>query len=208
MKHLTDQELMEIVQAGDISPGAEIYDRYSDRIYNFARGLLRNDALAAEATQETFLKVLKHANTFRARAGSSVSTWMFTIARNCCLDHLRRPENKQPKESDDALLDAPSIHDGPDRQVEQDWHASLVDEALGSLGHEVREAILLFRYREMSHAEIARVVGCSVGAAKARVFRGMELMRRYLTRKARFEPAVGTKKVTTPAATPVEDTNV
>ena len=207
MKHLTDQELMSIVQAGDPSPAAEIYDRYSEGIYNFVRGLLRNDNLAADTTQEVFLRMLKHASLYRG--GSTLPAWLYTIARNCCLDRFRRPENKHPTELEDVLLDAPSeIYESPERQVEQDWHARLVDEALGSLGHDVREAILLFRYREMSHADIAKVVGCSVTAVKARIFRGMELMRRYLTRKSRFKPAVAAEEAVTPAATPVEDPNV
>lgn len=55
MKHLSDQELMRIVQAGDFSPASEIYDRYSGRIYNFALRFLRNSEAAEDATQEVFV---------------------------------------------------------------------------------------------------------------------------------------------------------
>jgi len=62
MKHLSDQELMRIVQAGDFSPASEIYDRYSARSYNFAFRFLRNSDAAEDAVQEVFVKMLKHAN--------------------------------------------------------------------------------------------------------------------------------------------------
>src|SRR5437763_14764962 len=105
MKHLSDQELMSIVQAGDFSPASEIYDRYSSRIYNFAYRFLRNSEAAEDATQEVFVKMLKHANQFNGEA--KLSTWLFSIAANWCRDYLRKADNK-PKDSDDVLLMRPS----------------------------------------------------------------------------------------------------
>src|SRR5919109_3665834 len=100
MKHLSDQELMRIVQAGDFSPASEIYDRYSARIYNFTYRFLRNSEAAEDATQEVFVKMLKHANQFNGEA--KLSTWLFSIAANWCRDYLRKGDNK-PKDSDDVL---------------------------------------------------------------------------------------------------------
>ena len=109
MKHLSDQELMRIVQAGDVSPAAEIYDRYSSRIYNFAYRFLRNSEAAEDATQEVFVKMLKHANQFHGDA--KLSTWLFSITANWCRDYLRKADNKA-KESDDVLVTLP-VGDGP-----------------------------------------------------------------------------------------------
>jgi RNA polymerase sigma-70 factor, ECF subfamily len=80
MKHLSDQELMRIVQAGDYSPASEIYDRYSGRIYNFAFRFLKNSEAAEDAVQEVFVKMLKHANQFHGDA--KLSTWLFSITAN------------------------------------------------------------------------------------------------------------------------------
>ena len=77
MKHLSDQELMRIVQAGDFSPASEIYDRYSGRIYNFALRFLRNAEAAEDATQEVFVKMMRHANQFQGDA--KLSTWLFSL---------------------------------------------------------------------------------------------------------------------------------
>src|SRR6266516_7272482 len=105
MKHLSDQELMRLVQAGDFSPASEIYDRYSSRIYNFTYRFLRNSEAAEDATQEVFVKMLKHANQFNGEA--KLSTWLFSIAANWCRDYLRKGDNK-PKDSDEVLLTLPA----------------------------------------------------------------------------------------------------
>src|SRR5687767_6410083 len=178
MKHLSDQDLMRIVQAGDYSPASEIYDRYSGRIYNFAFRFLRNAEAAEDAVQEVFVKMLKHANQFHGDA--KLSTWLFSITANWCRDYLRKADNKA-KESDDVLvtLPAPTEH-SPDRTLEQRENEKLVRRALESLTAEQREAILLSRYHGLSYAEIAQIAGCSEGAVKTRVFRAMETLKKSL----------------------------
>ena len=183
MKHLSDQELMSIVQAGDYSPASEIYDRYSGRIYNFAFRFLKNTEAAEDATQEVFVKMLRHANQFHGDA--KLSTWLFSITANWCRDYLRKADNK-PKESDDVLVTLPGSSDlAPDRTLEQRENELLVRRALASLTPEQREAILLSRYQGLSYSEIAQIAGCSEGAVKTRVFRAMETLKKTLAGEAR-----------------------
>jgi len=178
MKHLSDQELMRIVQAGDFAPATEIYDRYSSRIYNFAYRFLRNSEAAEDATQEVFVKMLKHANQFHGDA--KLSTWLFSITANWCRDYLRKSDNKT-KESDDVLIQIPAPAElAPDRNLERRQNEERVQRALGALTPEQREAILLSRYQGLSYAEIAQISGCSEGAVKTRVFRAMETLKKAL----------------------------
>src|SRR6266699_1921836 len=183
MKHLSDQELMRLVQAGDFSPASEIYDRYSSRIYNFAYRFLRNSEAAEDATQEVFVKMLKHANQFHGDA--KLSTWLFSITANWCRDYLRKADNKA-KESDDVLVTLPaSGENSPDRNLEQKENEQRIRKALAALPPEQREAILLSRYQGLSYAEIAQISGCSEGAVKTRVFRAMETLKKALTGETR-----------------------
>ena len=183
MKHLNDQELMRIVQAGDMSPATEIYDRYSTRIYNFAYRFLRNSEAAEDATQEVFVKMLKHANQFHGDA--KLSTWLFSITANWCRDYLRKSDNKA-KEAEEVLLSLPASAElAPDRNLERREDEQRVQRALGALTPEQREAILLSRYQGLSYAEIAQISGCSEGAVKTRVFRAMETLKKALTGDAR-----------------------
>ena len=183
MKHLNDQELMRIVQAGDMSPATEIYDRYSTRIYNFAYRFLRNSEAAEDATQEVFVKMLKHANQFHGDA--KLSTWLFSITANWCRDYLRKSDNKA-KEAEDVLISLPAPAElAPDRNLERREDELRVQRALGALTPEQREAILLSRYQGLSYAEIAQISGCSEGAVKTRVFRAMETLKKALLGEAR-----------------------
>ncbi|HVR41297.1 MAG TPA: RNA polymerase sigma factor [Thermoanaerobaculia bacterium] len=183
MKHLSDQELMRIVQAGDYSPASEIYDRYSGRIYNFAFRFLKNAEAAEDATQEVFVKMLRHANQFHGDA--KLSTWLFSITANWCRDYLRKADNKT-KESDDVLVTLPAPTDqSPERNLERREDEKRVQRALQSLTSEQREAILLSRYQGLSYAEIAQIAGCSEGAVKTRVFRAMETLKKALTGESR-----------------------
>lgn len=182
MKSLSDQELMRIVQAGDFSPASEIYDRYSSRIYNFAYRFLRNSEAAEDATQEVFVKMLKHASQFHGDA--KLSTWLFSIAANWCRDYLRKADNKA-KEAEEVLLSIPAPRElAPDRNLERRQDEERVRAALAKLTPEQREAILLSRYQGLSYAEIAQISGCSEGAVKTRVFRAMETLKKALAGEA------------------------
>jgi len=183
MKHLSDQELMRIVQAGDLSPASEIYDRYSGRIYNFALRFLKNSEAAEDATQEVFVKMIRHASQFQGDA--KLSTWLFSITANWCRDYLRKADNKS-KESDDVLVTLPApLENSPDRNLEKRENEARIQRALKALTPEQREAILLSRYQGLSYAEIAQISGCSEGAVKTRVFRAMETLKKALLGEAR-----------------------
>jgi RNA polymerase sigma factor (sigma-70 family) len=183
MKHLSDQELMKLVQAGDFSPASEIYDRYSARIYNFAFRFLKNSEAAEDATQEVFVKMLKHANQFHGDA--KLSTWLFSITANWCRDYLRKADNRT-KETEEVLISLPaSSEDRPDRKLETRENELRIQKALQVLTPEQREAILLSRYQGLSYAEIAQIAGCSEGAVKTRVFRAMETLKRALSAETR-----------------------
>src|SRR5205085_5334040 len=179
MKHLSDQELMRLVQASDSSPASEIYDRYSSRIYNFAYRFLKSSEAAEDATQEVFVKMLKHANQFHGDA--KLSTWLFSITANWCRDYLRKADNKA-KEAEEVLYTLPASSEyAPDRNLERRQDQQRIQKARSALTPEQREAILLSRYQGLSYAEIAQISGCSEGAVKTRVFRAMETLKKALT---------------------------
>jgi RNA polymerase sigma-70 factor (ECF subfamily) len=180
MKHLSDQELMEIVQGGDLSPASEIYDRYSTRIYNFVHRATGNRELAEDITQEVFLKVMSRAHQFHG--GARLATWILAIAANSCRDYWRKREHKYKKEDDDVLetLPAPA-----GRSLEQVLDgravAKRVHEALGQLRDDHRQIILLARFDECTYVEIAEILGCSASAVKLRLFRAMQLLKKVLS---------------------------
>ena len=185
MMHLSDQDLMKVVQSGDFSPASVLFDRYSGRIYNFAYRFLRSPEAAEDATQEVFVKMLKNAGQFNGEA--KLSTWLFSITANLCRDHLRKADNKV-KEREETLVTLPASADtSPDHRLEIREKEKRVQGALMMLTEEQREAILLSRYQGLSYAEIAQIAGCSEGAVKTRVFRAMEALKKILLDEGRGE---------------------
>lgn len=177
MNGLSDQELMHRIQQGDYAPAGELFDRYGKRIYNFALRFLRNPEAAEDATQDVFVKMINNAHQFKG--GAKLSTWLFSITANHCRDYLRKADNK-PKESDEVLATIPG--DGVSAQEEMELREDQirVRAALRELTPEQREVVLLSRYQGLAYSEVARIVGCSEGAVKTRVFRAMETLKKVL----------------------------
>jgi RNA polymerase sigma-70 factor (ECF subfamily) len=180
LKRLTDQELMDLVQAGDFSPASEIYDRYSRRIYNHAYGFVLSRETAEDITQEVFIKMIKSAAQFRA--GAKLVAWLLAITANCCRDYLRKARTTPTTRGEEIPkgLAAPDEH-SPERHVERNEAGKRIQQALSLLKSDQRETILLLRYQELTYAEIALILGCSEGAVKSRVFRAMEALKNVLT---------------------------
>jgi RNA polymerase sigma-70 factor, ECF subfamily len=182
-----DAALMLRVKRGDTAAFAELVDKYKQPVMNVAYRMLRDATEAEDLAQNVFIQVHKSAD--RYRVSSKFSTWLFTIARNLCLNEIRR-RSRHPATSLDAPH--PDQADQPLHQFEDLKTASPPDsllhgeldrkigEALAALPDNQRLAILLCRQDELSYEEIARVLGCSVSATKSLIHRGRETLKQKL----------------------------
>ncbi len=183
----TDAALMLRVKQGDGAAFAELVDKYKQPVMNFAWRMLRDATEAEDLAQNVFLQVHKSAHRYKVSA--RFSTWLFTIARNLCLNEIRR-RSRHPADSMDA--GGPEGDDQPARQFEDGrtflpadalLHRELeqkIEQALTDLPEIQRTAIILCRKQEMSYEEIAVVVGCSVSATKSLIHRGRETLKQKL----------------------------
>jgi RNA polymerase sigma factor (sigma-70 family) len=171
-----DDALMARFCAGDDRAFEALHARYARPIHAFVRRMVDDQALADDLLQTTFLTVV------RARAryirGTSVRAWMFAIAANAARDSLRRTRVRRARsvvgteEPAPADLEQPALPDPP--------AARAVQQALGALSAEQREAVLLHKVHGLSFSEIAETLGISSGAAKVRAHRGYEHLRALL----------------------------
>lgn len=181
-----DATLMLRVQRGDLRAFEAIVDRYKQAVANLIHRMLGDPTEAEDLTQTVFVQVYRSASRYRVSA--KFTTWLFTIARNLCLNELRR-RSRHPAESLDA---AASEQDEPARQVADLATAGPVDavlhgelaakiqEALLALPENQRVAILLWRDEELAYEDIAEVLGCSLTAVKSLIHRARETLRRRL----------------------------
>ena len=182
-----DAALMLLVKQGDHSAFAQLVDRYKKPVMNLAFRMLRDLTEAEDLAQNVFLQV--HRSAARYEVSSKFSTWLFTIARNLCLNEIRR-RSRHPAES----MDAPHFEqeDQPRQQFEdkktfsppdtvlQGELEQKVEESLAGLPENQRMAILLCRQNELSYEEIAKVLGCSLSATKSLIHRGRETLKQKL----------------------------
>jgi RNA polymerase sigma-70 factor (ECF subfamily) len=182
-----DAALMLRVKRGDREAFTGLVEKYKQPVMNFVFRSLRDENEAEDVAQQVFLQVYKSRARYERTA--KFSTWLFTIARNLCLNELRR-RSRHPAES---LEESHAEHeDQPARQYEDKknnlptenvLHGELVGkikEALAGLPEIQRTAILLCRQDELSYEEIAKVLGCSLSATKSVIHRGRETLKEKL----------------------------
>jgi RNA polymerase sigma-70 factor (ECF subfamily) len=182
-----DAALMLRVKQGDCTAFAELVDKYKQPVMNLVYRMLRDMTEAEDLAQNVFVQVYKAAD--RYQVNSKFSTWLFTIARNFCLNEIRR-RSRHPTES----LDLPHpeqedqlLHQFEDKKTfsppESLLHGELeekIQEAVAELPENQRLAILLCRQNELSYEDIAKVIGCSVSATKSLIHRGRETLKQKL----------------------------
>ena len=182
-----DAALMLRVKQGDTGAFVELVDKYKQPVMNVAYRMLRDATEAEDLAQNVFVQV--HKSAHRYQVSSKFSTWLFTIARNLCLNEIRR-RSRHPASSLDAPH--PDQEDQPFQQFEDRrtalppetlLHGELEEKialALAELPENQRLAIVLCRQDELSYEEIAKVLGCSVSATKSLIHRGRETLKREL----------------------------
>jgi RNA polymerase sigma-70 factor (ECF subfamily) len=178
-----DRTLLERIRRGDTEGAAELFERYGPALLRFSDRLLSDRATAEEVTQEVFVKVISRAHQYDGRA--EVASWLFAIAANACRDRRRRDRRATiiPLE---GVPEPAARGEGVERRLMDREKREAVRGALALLSEEQREALVLARYHGLPYAEIASVLGISVGAVKTRIFRAVE------TLKSRFSEGEAT----------------
>ena len=176
-----DRQLLERLRRGDTEGAAELFERYAPALLRFAGRLLSDRGLAEEVTQEVFVKVIARAHQYDGRA--EVASWLFAIAANACRDRRRR-DRRAPVVPMEALPEPVAREEGVERVLIDRQRRDAVRGALAALSEEQREALVLARYHGMPYAEIASVLGISVGAVKTRIFRAIETLKSHFSEGA------------------------
>ena len=164
MSSTTDEALMRRLAAGEGEALDLLFRRHHERVHALCARLTHDAAAADDLVQETFLRVLRYARSFRQQA--RFTTWLYRIARNLCHDHALRMTRQEPEQ--DAQVEP----------VQRDGRLDSLELALRELPETLREALVLSRFHDLPYAELAVVLGCSPGAARVRVHRALNELRK------------------------------
>lgn len=175
-----DAERMVRFQQGDRAAFEVLFEKYHPPLLRFAYRFLINQADAEEVVQETFLQVYQAAPNYQPLA--RFSTWLYTIAKNRCLNRLRAGGDESFGEDlfPEGIEIIPSGDPPPDRELERREISHLVQRAIGELPPSLRLPLILRRYEELSYEEIAEIAGCTVTAVKLRLHRAKLLLAKEL----------------------------
>ena len=188
-----DTRLMTAFKKGDVKAFELLLARHKKPVFNFCLRMVADRSAAEDALQEVFIKVVKSAKSWERQA--KFTTWLYTIARNHCIDALRKASYRKTASLDQSLNgsedDGATLGDrvrdeegiSPDRGAESERLRPKLEKALASLPEEQREVFVMREYAGMPFKDIASVVGVPENTVKSRMRYALEHLRAHLKKQ-------------------------
>jgi RNA polymerase sigma-70 factor (ECF subfamily) len=187
-----DVELVRLAQANDARAFEALVVKYQRRIARHVARYLKSAADVEDAVQETFIRAYRGLAAFRGE--SAFYTWLYRIAANVAIRHLKRQPphvllgDDAPEERTDAFQPGITDSEQPERTLIAAQIADTVQRALSKLQPDLAEALLLYEVESKPYAEIATMLGIPIGTVRTRIFRAREFIAR------RLEPVLGPQR--------------
>jgi RNA polymerase sigma factor (sigma-70 family) len=170
---------------GEEAAFAEILARYRGPIYNLCYRMSRNPEDARDLAQEVFIKVFRLLDRFDEEY--AFSSWLFRIASNHCIDHLRRNRMRflsldgvAGPDGEEFELQLPDEGPGPDTVLERSEAVAKLEEVIADLPPHYKAITLLRHQQQLSYEEIAEVLQLPLGTVKARIHRARAQIQQML----------------------------
>ena len=183
----SDMEVVRRVQAGDVAAFDRLILKYRERVYGIVYNMTSNREDAADLTQDAFIKAFQSIQRFGGQ--SSFFTWLYRIAINSTLSHLRKSRLRsffslESVNSDEPvskeIIDALTDKTGVDRDTFVRELQEKLNDAMHKLSIKHRTVVTLFEIDGLSHQEIAEVMNCSVGTVRSRLHYAKQLLQAEL----------------------------
>jgi RNA polymerase sigma-70 factor (ECF subfamily) len=174
----SEHSLVERLKRREEEAFQELVETYKQRVFFIALRIVRDEDLAADVAQEVFVKVYRSIDKFQGR--SSLYTWIYRIAVNLAINRSKRDRFKRMVSLSDLPRPRGSKMPGPLEELEDKELRERIDEAIKSLPEKQRAVFILKYFENMTHQEIARIMDCSEGTAKANYFHAIRKLRKRL----------------------------
>ena len=181
-----DLRLVRQIQAGEVAAFDTLVQKYRERIYGVVYNLTSNREDAADLTQETFIKAFQAIARFQGT--SSFFSWLYRIAINATLSHLRRHklrrffslEKMVEEDHSTEVIQSMAVAPDSDKQALVKDLQEILNEAFQKLSFKHRTVVTLFEIDQLSHQEIAEIMDCSVGTVRSRLHYAKQQLQSYL----------------------------
>lgn len=182
-----DREMVERVLAGDDTAFRGLVEKYQERLYQMAYGVLRNREDARDVTQDAFIKAYRSLSSFRRE--SSFYTWLYRIGMNLSIDLTRKRKRREAgglREDVATRDDEGAIHeihhqDSPRRVIERRQLYDQIMDAMDQLPEDQKQVILLRELEGMSYREIAEVMDVAEGTIMSRLYYARKKLQQLLS---------------------------
>jgi RNA polymerase sigma-70 factor (ECF subfamily) len=180
LRGLADEDIMQLVQAGDARAFEVIYDRHGGAAFSLAYRMIGNRSTAEEVVQEAMVSIWRSGARYERTRGS-VRTWVLGIVHHRAIDNLRRSSvHTRRRASDEGIEERFEAPDRTDAEAVRREESRVVRAALQMLPEEQCRVIELAYYGGFTHTEIAGMLDTPVGTVKGRMRLGLEKMRTRL----------------------------
>lgn len=182
----SDWTVIQRVQAGSVADFDSLIRKYRERVYAIVYNMTSNREDAADLTQDAFIKAFQSIHRFQGQ--SSFFTWLYRIAVNGTLSHLRKNklrtffsfEKIHDEEKGSEVISQLTDKTGGDRELFVKELQEKLNEAMQKLSIKHRTVVTLFEIDGLSHEEIAEVMDCSVGTVRSRLHYAKQLLQSEL----------------------------
>lgn len=183
---MTEQELVSRIREGDADAFAILLEQQQKKVYSLAFRMVRHGEDAADITQEVFLSAWKGMGSFHGDC--ALSTWLYRLTSNACIDFLRREKRKAAAGIHLSLDDTeegetwnlPDFRGDPHRCLEEKQTREAIAAGMDALSQEHRTVLALREISGLSYAEIADVLDLEEGTVKSRIARARLALRKKL----------------------------
>lgn len=167
---VVDKHIIDAASKGNRIACQRIFDVFKDKVYNTSYYMTGNREDALDVSQQIFIKIFSSLSTYKFK--SDLGTWIYRIAMNTCYDYLRINKRKQSVFTDvadsDGLIEP--LDCTTESNIENQLVSELIDDAIQKLSPKLRSVVILKYKGELSYAEIAEVLNCSIGTVSSRLF--------------------------------------
>ena len=184
---MDERELIARLQKRDEAAFEELIRQYEKKVYTLCFRMCGNSEDAEEAAQDAFLALWRGIDRFRQE--SSLSTWIYRLATNACIDTLRRRKKQSGSislDDEELFVDAVDTSPQPQETVEHREAQKLLQKGLSALPEEYRKVLILREIEGLSYTEIAESASIELGTVKSRISRGRSLLRNFLSGNGNF----------------------
>ena len=172
------EDWVEQCRRGHSKAYAKIVEALQGRLLDFLYRMTQNRELAEDLGQEAFLRAFRLLDRYD-QTKAAFSTWLFTLARNLCLDELRKRRPNWVLLEEEAHVEA-SVDPGPDTVAGEKEIEIQIADAVRNLDPKHREVFILREYQDLPVEEIGRIVECPVGTVKSRLHRARLILQEKL----------------------------